>query len=223
MKPRFRTRLLAGSFVALASLLLMPGTVRAQKVAADKKGNVWYTDAAGKRTRLTTDGKNSDPVLSPDKRRIAYVHEAAGKDISAGAGDAAPTDLCIMDIDGKNQETLVHSAESKEPEDILAGFSSPTFSPDGRTVYFCSAAWATSGSIHAYDFDRKAQRYVMPGNGPQVVPAGEYKGHLLVEQHRYFLGGGSFDWYWLFTPEGKEVGPVGETTENFREMYFGEK
>ena len=84
-------------------------------------------------------------------------------------------------------------------------------------------AWATSGSVHAYDFEKKTQRYVMPGNDPQVVPAGEYKGHLLVAQHRYFLGGGSFDWYWLFTQDGKEVGPVGETTDNFHEMYFEEK
>ena len=42
-------------------------------------------------------------------------------------------------------------------------------------------------------------------------------------QHRYFLGGGSLDWYWLFTPTGKEVSPVGEMTDGFREMYFGKR
>ena len=26
----------------------------------------------------------------------------------------------------------------------------------------------------------------------------------------YFIGGGSYDWYWLLTPEGKEIGPLGD-------------
>ncbi len=201
-------------------LALVPGVALAQKATADKKGNVWYTDAAGRRTRLTTDGRDSAPALSPDRHRIAYVHKVVGKEISTGAGEATPTELRVMDIDGKNQETLVRSADAEKVEDVLADFSSPSWSPDGRTLYFASAAYATSGAVHSYDFGKKTVRFVMPGNDPQVVPAGEYKGHLLVAQHRYFLGGGSFDWYWLFTPEGKEVGPVGETTENFREMYF---
>ena len=92
----------------------------------------------------------------------------------------------------------------------------------GRFI-FCSAAYAVSGAIHAYDVTTHQVRFVMAGNAPQVVPAGEYKGDLLVEQHRYFLGGGSYDWYWLFEPNGKEIGPVGETTDNFREMYFQER
>ena len=217
-----RNLLPVGAF-ACGLLLLAPVPARAQTVAADKKGNVWYTDRAGRRTRLTTDGKNSDPDLSPDKRRIVYVHKAPGKEINTGAGDATPTDLCVMDIDGKNQETLVRSADAEDVKDVLADFSSPSWSPDGRTIYFASAAYATSGAVHAYDFNKKSVRFVMPGNGPLVVPSGEYKGDLLVAQHRYFLGSGSLDWYWLFTPEGKEIGPVGEDTANFREMYFEAK
>lgn len=216
----FNTRAFAASPVALALwLVLTPGIVRAQKVSADKKGNVYYTDAGGKRTRLTNEGKDSDPCLNPAGRRIVYVHAVPGKSISAGPGDASPTELRLMDTDGKNQETLVRSADAEEVENILADFASPTWSPDGNTIYFSSAAYATSGAIHAYDLTKKTVRFVMAGNNPQVVPDGEYKGDLLVEQHRYFLGGGSYDWYWLFKPDGKEVGPVGETTENFLEAY----
>ncbi len=203
--------------------MFTPGVASAQKVSADEKGDVYYADSAGHRTRLTGEGKDSDPCLDPAGRRIAYVHRAPGKMVSSGAGEAQPTELRVMDADGKNQEVLVRSAEGKKPEDILADFASPTWSPDGRTIYFSSAAWATSGAIHACDLKKKTVRFVLAGNNPLVVPAGEYKGDLLVQQHRYFLGGGSFDWFWLFTPDGKEVGPVGETTDNFREMYFEEK
>ncbi len=202
-------------------LFLTPGpAVRAQTVSADKQGNIWFTGAAGRRVRLTTDGKNSDPALSPDKRRIAYVHETAGKAISTGSGAAAPPQQRGMDIDRQPPATHVRPADARKVEDILAGFSSPAWSPDGRTLYFAGAAYATSGAIHAYDFGTKRVRFFLPGNDPQVVPTGEYKGDLLVMQHRYVLGGGSYDWYWLFTPAGKEVGPVGETTDGFRAMYF---
>ena len=53
------------------------------------------------------------------------------------------------------------------------------------------------------------------GTDVKIVPSGEYKDCLLVQQHRYFVGGGSYDWFWLVRPDGKELGPVGEDTENF--------
>ena len=46
--------------------------------------------------------------------------------------------------------------------------------------------------------------------------------HVPSRQHRYFIGGGSYDWYWLLKPDGKEVGPVGEDTENFKTTYLKE-
>jgi hypothetical protein len=55
-----------------------------------------------------------------------------------------------------------------------------------------------------------------------VLHSGKYRDHLLVSQHRYFLGGGSYDWFWLFDSRGKEVGPVGEDTENFKSLYATE-
>ena len=40
-----------------------------------------------------------------------------------------------------------------------------------------------------------------------------------MNQHRYFLGPGSYDWFWLFRPDGTEVGPVGEDTEDFKSLH----
>jgi len=57
----------------------------------------------------------------------------------------------------------------------------------------------------------------------QVILGGEYAGCLLVNRHRYFLGGGSYDWVWLLTADGKEIGPVSDGSEEgvkmFKEMY----
>ena len=39
----------------------------------------------------------------------------------------------------------------------------------------------------------------------------KYKDDLVVLAHRYFLLGGSYDWYWLYDSTGKkELGPLGE-------------
>ena len=66
------------------------------------------------------------------------------------------------------------------------------------------------------DTTNRKERYLFPGNDVKVVPSGEYKDCLLVLQHRYFLGGGSYDWFWLLRPDGKELGPVGEDDRELR-------
>ncbi|HMJ06389.1 MAG TPA: hypothetical protein VK474_09070, partial [Chthoniobacterales bacterium] len=131
----------------------------------------------------------------------------------------AVSELWRIGGNGKEPTLLVRSRTSDQPEKIIAGFDNLQFSTDGRLIYFVSPAWATSGAVHVVDTTNAQERFVLPGNELEIVPSGKYRDCLLVQQHRYFLGGGSFDWFWLFRPDGKEVGPVGEETENFKETY----
>ena len=55
----------------------------------------------------------------------------------------------------------------------------------------------------------------------KVVPSGEYAGCLLVTQHRYFIGGGSYDWYYLVRSNGKRLGAVGEAIDHFWTINVG--
>ena len=126
----------------------MPCKARAQTATDDKQNNVWFTDKAGRRTRPIADGKDSDPDLSPDGHRVAYVRNGMGKPISTGA--ATPTELREVGADGKNPETLVRSAEAAEVEEVkettrrdhfscttnrmifgLAALGAPVFGADG--------------------------------------------------------------------------------------------
>ena len=53
---------------------------------------------------------------------------------------------------------------------------------------------------------------LLPANDVLVLNfcLSKYKDHLIVRSHRYFLFGGSYDWYWLYDPAGKrELGPLG--------------
>ena len=79
------------------------------------------------------------------------------------------------------------------------------FSPDSKTLYFATSAWATSGAIHAIDVNGKNLRFITAGNEYHVVTHGKYRGDLIVNQHRYHDQGGSYDWDWLFTPQGKQI------------------
>jgi len=50
------------------------------------------------------------------------------------------------------------------------------------------------------------------------VPKGKYAGDLIVSKHRYRLAGGSYDWFWLVSPKGMELGPVGPVGANVTEF-----
>ena len=125
-------------------------------------------------------------------------------------------------MDGGTPRMLVHGRASASVEHALAELKEPWISPDGRRIYFLSDAWVTSSAVHAVDVATGREHFVIPGNSLEVVPRGEYAGYLMVEQHRYFLAAGSYDSTWLFSPTGREIGPIGETDESieaFRETF----
>lgn len=203
---------------AASSFLFIAFTAQsyAQQISVEN-GNVIL---AGK--TLTTSGHDSGPVFSPDGKWIVFIRRVSGKKLSTGAGEADSTELWQIRADGKEPTALVRSRVSDKMETLLAGFSKPQFSSNGKLVYFLSEAWTTSGALHVVDTTNSKEHFVCPALEFEVVPSGEYRDDLLVQQHRYFIGGGSYDWFWLLKPDGKEIGPVGEDTENLKAAYLKE-
>ncbi|MEN3368217.1 MAG: hypothetical protein V7609_360 [Verrucomicrobiota bacterium] len=205
--------------VILSAALALPALAQSVSV---KEGNVQFTDKTGQTTALTSSGHDSGPVLAPDGKWVAFVRKVDGKKIATGSDEVDPTELWQVRTDGKEATLLLKCRESPKPESVIAAFENLQFSTNGKLVYFVTSAWATSGAVHVVDTTNRKERYVFPGNDLKIVPWGEYKDCLLVQQHRYFVGGGSYDWFWLMRPEGKEVGPVGEDTSNFEATYGNE-
>ncbi|HEX2203112.1 MAG TPA: hypothetical protein VHG91_07430 [Longimicrobium sp.] len=200
------------ALLLLALLPLFPAPSAAQAVSAEN-GNVVYTAPGAPPRRLTSNRIDSDPALSPDGRWVVFVRRAAQSRVYR---PGAPTHhLYRIGVDGSGLTHLLTGRPDTVPERSLSMLSSPAVSPDGRTVYFMAAGWVTSGAAHALELETGRTRFVAPANELRVVPTGEYAGHLVVQQHRYFVGGGAYDWYWLLTPEGKEVGPLGESPDPF--------
>lgn len=111
-----------------------------------------------------------------------------------------------------SSNTLLTSKPASDPKQNLDGFSHLFLSPDGRTLYFQTEAWATSNAVHAITIATKQVSFVAAGEIACVVLAGQYQGDLVIEQHRYFVQGGSYDSLWLFDPSGKELGLVAQDT-----------
>ena len=208
-----------GALSLLASALLFVRVVPAEPVVSARDGNI-FINVDGAEKQLTSSGRDSAPVLAPDGKWVLFVRALQGKKIESGAGEHNAAELWQVRADGEEPLMLVRTRNSEKMENIIAGFDNVQFSSDGRLVYFVTPAWATSGAVHVVDTTNRKERFVVAGNGLRVLHSGEYRDHLLLAQHRYFLGGGSYDWFYLFTPDGKEVGVVGEDATNFEELYL---
>jgi hypothetical protein len=184
-------------------------------------GNIYLTDDGSTARQLTFSGRDSGPVLSPDGLWIVFIRAVSGQRISTNSGDELePTELWQIGANGKDATRLLRCRTSEKMENVIAEFDDPQFSSDGRYIYFTTPAWTTSPAVHVVDTTNAKEHFVCPGGSLEVLRSGEYRDCLLVRQHRYFLGGGSYDWFWLIRPDGNEIGPVGEDPTNFKELYL---
>ncbi|HWK89320.1 MAG TPA: hypothetical protein VNP72_04970 [Longimicrobium sp.] len=148
-------------------------------------------------------------AVSADGQWVVEVRPTPGILVETAYGEAEATELWLMRADGGAARMLLRGRAGDAPERTLSTFQHPALSPDGREVYFLSnEAWVTSAAVHAVDVETGRERYVCPGNSLHVVPRGPYAGHLVVSQHRYWEGGGSYDWPWLVTPQGRALRPI---------------
>lgn len=173
---------------------------------------------------VATQQESPSSVLSPDGKQRAFVRSTPDILVETAMDQEEATEIWTARPDGGDARLRLRGHFGSAPQNTLAGFSDLQFSPDGRQLFFLSAAWVTSRAIHVLDLGTGTEKYVCPGNSLEVIQRGEYAGHLMVSQHRYLLGGGSYDWLWLLTPEGKEIGPISmdgddEATHNFKEIY----
>jgi WD40-like Beta Propeller Repeat len=196
--------------------LLLPGIAAAQSAAPRvlSEGNGIVLERDGSKKELTKSPQDVEPVLSPDGRLVYYTRRAAGPRDEQFCGPKAD-ELRVVGVDGKNDK-LVLSGHSGDPEAQLCDFSNKQFSADGRRLYFMTPGWATSGALHVYDLRIRDERFLLPANDFLVLSfcKNEHKDDLAVRSHRYFVFGGSYDWYWLYDSSGKkELGPLGELAD----------
>jgi hypothetical protein len=178
-------------------------------------GNI-FVERDGRTTKLTSSEMDVDPVLAPTGKFVVYTRLGRGRNIRGYEVDCItdpkPDELRQINIDGGGDRILL-SGRAGDPDERLCDFRDKQFSSDGRRLYFLTPGWTTSGALHVLDMRSGDEHFVLPANDVLVLNfcSGKYKDHLAVLSHRYFLFGGSYDWYWLYDPSGKkQLGPLGE-------------
>lgn len=160
--------------------------------------------------QVTHSGVSHDPVLSPNEKWLVFVRRSNHLIPRACAFSLTKTnyadEVLIVDLNTMHKKILVNvHPDCDHPKKVIIDPNDLQFSPDSKTLYFATSAWATSGAIHAIDVDGKNLRYVTYANEYHVIQNWKYRGDLIAYQHRYHDKGGSYDWDWLFTPQGKQI------------------
>lgn len=189
-----------------------------------KEGDVYVQiSPEGSSRQLTSSGRDRDATVSPNGDLVAFVRSTPDHLVETATGESEATEIWTIRVDGTDARKRVEGTPWATPETSLSGLRNPQFSPDGRLVYFLSMAWVTSAAIHVLDLETGKERFLSAGNTLEVIPKGVYAGHLIVDQHRYFLGGGSYDWFWLIAPDGQVLGPIGPNDDSFRESFVSKE
>jgi len=202
--------------VALAIVAPCPilGAAQLPHVYSDAS-NV-FIESNGAKIQLTRSEQDVDPVLAPNGAYVVFTRQGRGRSAQTyNPGcliSPKPDELRQVNIDGSGDRLLL-TGRKGEPQDQLCDFHSKQFSSDGQRLYFLTPAWATSGALHVYDTRSRDEHFVVPANNVLVLSFcnNKYRDDLVIRAHRYFVFGGSYDWYWLYDPMGKkELGPIGE-------------
>ncbi len=205
----------------------------------EKSGNIYFFDEKVGEIQLTSSGRDREPKLHPNDKWVYFVRSFEGEfkgEVYYPIEGREPEDgilkmeLCRIDADGKNEKMLYQNSTAAidHPSGYAyASIDNIQFSPKGDKVYFETARWVTSAALNVMEPDGSNIRMLGPGNDTKIVLSARtfddreksYEGYIVTAQHRYWFYGGSYDWYYLFTPDlKKEIAPLGYDTAYFTDV-----
>jgi hypothetical protein len=176
-------------------------------------GNIVFIAGNGTTIPLTMGGSFAQPSLSPDGKLAVFLRNAGLVDDPIAPWPNAKTqktEIWVADTAVPNSGHAVFTGGVRRDNREFFAFESPRFSPDDRYIYFLiREAVVTSGLVRLEIASGRVD-YIVTALNFQVVSAGKYRGDLVVQRRKAKLASGFYEWYWLLTPDGKEVGIVGQ-------------
>jgi hypothetical protein len=145
----------------------------------------------------------SDTATSPDGRYRVWVK--VERPPAAEGVDRGITSLWLTDTRTHISRMVVRGNEAPSNVAIFSAFGDPHFLMDGTSVYLSVVAGEVSMATFRVDLRTGARRFAMFGGAVGVMRTGPYAGCLLVQQHRYWTKGGSYNPVVLVRPNGKQL------------------
>ena len=218
-------------FLALVSLLVVGCSDEQQPSIPDipapgvveRDGNIYYIDDSGKEITITSLGTDFQPSLSTDEKYVTFGRDNYEVMIEDMFGPPYPSrQIWKASVDASDAPSLVagYGLPANGEGSGYRYLSRPAFSNDNSEIYFLGASWATSSALLAVKLSDLSTRFVTSSNYLEIIRSGSWAGDIIVQQHKYFIGGGSYDWYWIISPDGETRGPIGESTDYFRENHL---
>lgn len=207
MRTRFNAASAHSILFVGRCLLFMSSLFSGLSAAAtvrEEGGNIYFVADDGVPHQLTSLHADTGPVISPDGQQVAFVRTPPG------STESEASEIWLSDVSGLDTHRILVSQPSDNLNESLSQFNSLAFSTDAGRLYFLSAAWATSNAVHVVNLKTGKVDFVTDGNALRVVPSGRYAGMLIVQKHKYFKRSGSYDYYWLISPSGKEIKMAGK-------------
>ncbi len=192
-------------WVAALLLLLVPVAICAQR-AVEEGGNVILLDPDGFRRQVTSSGRDYDPSLSPDRSRIIFAHRVRG---SLDNPDTLVSELWIAEATSGWRPHIVFRTPVKIEGQSFSAFFSPQLSPDNRYAYFLIPFASVTEGVVRLDLPSGKTAFVVAAMRFWVVPGGQYSGDLIAQVRKAKVGAGYYYWFYLFSPDGKELGLIG--------------
>ncbi|MGJ5592531.1 hypothetical protein ACMGDI_03450 [Morganella morganii] len=211
--------------ILIAGFLLAPHVMAASCSLSDKDGfhvsgenlclgEVDYVDGMAKNRQLDI---NSFKIINDDM--VVYTAKS-------------PLGSFLMLGTSKGNVKIFGDMPSNEVEKNISMISNVNVYMNDLDIYFLSDAWVTSGAIHRIKWQQLLDvldnspitiddiEYITNGNSLYVIQRGKYQGYIITEKHKYKDGGGSYDAYYLISPDGTEIKKIGIYKEQVNDFLY---
>jgi hypothetical protein len=204
----------------LTAILFFQGLLLCAQRVETRNGDVYYTDAHGKSRQITSGGIDYDPSLSFDGRTVIFVRRTLipARFEEPANDQPTKTQIWVATIDGSRQPEMIFAGPVtlKDYSEYVT-FHVPKLAPDNRHAFFSIDLAVTEGGLVRLDLKTKDTALISPALGFDFIAAGRYAGDLVV-QMRTSVRDGLSPFFWLLTPDGKDLGFVGQSEEEAQEF-----